>query len=269
MSAARFTVRSSDGTPIVSFRSGDGPPLILLHGTTTDHTRWSPILAELERRFTVFAVDRRGRGASGDAAAYALEREAEDLLALLDAIGRPAAVIGHSYGALVTVEALARGARPDRTVIYEPPFATGIELYTDPLLHCMEALLAAGDRAAVVTTFFRDVALLSPGALDLLRAAPEWPERLAAAHTIPREMRASTSYVLDPTRFSTVDTPVLLLLGGDSPAIFKRPSERVRAAVPGSRIALLPGQQHVAMSTAPALFLQEVLAELTGRQVPG
>ena len=77
------TVASADGTPIAVWRSGNGPPLVLVHGTAADHSRWAPVLPALAARFTVLAVDRRGRGASGDARDYALEREAEDVAAVI------------------------------------------------------------------------------------------------------------------------------------------------------------------------------------------
>jgi pimeloyl-ACP methyl ester carboxylesterase len=92
---SRHTVRSKDGTPIAYWRSGSGPALLLIHGATADHTTtWRFVLSELERHFTVHAMDRRGRGGSGDAPAYALEREAEDVAAILDAVGEPVSVLG-------------------------------------------------------------------------------------------------------------------------------------------------------------------------------
>src|SRR5262245_15334434 len=101
-------VTSRDGTPIGYERSGQGPPLILVHGTTADHSRWAPVLPALSERFTVSAVDRRGRGASGDAPIYAIEREFEDVAALVDAVGGPVYLLGHSYGALCALEGARR-----------------------------------------------------------------------------------------------------------------------------------------------------------------
>src|SRR5690349_18162579 len=100
-----LTARSKDGTSIAFTRSGSGPPLVLVHGTTADHTRWAPILPELETRFTVHAVDRRGRGGSGDGPRYALDREFDDIAAVVDAIGAPVMLLGHSYGAICSLEA--------------------------------------------------------------------------------------------------------------------------------------------------------------------
>jgi pimeloyl-ACP methyl ester carboxylesterase len=127
----------------------------------------------------------------------------------------------------------------------------------------MEALLAAGDRDGVVTTFFRDGALVTPEELAALRADPSWPARVAAAHTILRETYAEEGHPpFDPARFTRFTRPMLLLLGGDSPDEFKAPTEALHAGLPNSRIAVMPGQRHIAMTTAPDLFAREVLAFL-------
>src|SRR5687767_1129250 len=108
------TVESRDGTRIAFWRSGSGPPLLLVHGATADHTTtWRFVLQEFERRFTVYAMDRRGRGCSGDSAAYDLQREAEDVVAVIDSIGEPVHLLGHSYGGLCAIEAalLTRNVR--------------------------------------------------------------------------------------------------------------------------------------------------------------
>src|SRR5207253_10380171 len=117
--------KSKDGTRIAFARSGDGPPLVLVHGTTADHTRWAPILGELEARFTVHAMDRRGRGGSGDAQDYSLEKEFDDIVAVVDSIGEPVHLLGHSYGALCSLEASLLTKNIRKLVLYEPPIATG------------------------------------------------------------------------------------------------------------------------------------------------
>jgi pimeloyl-ACP methyl ester carboxylesterase len=90
------TITSKDGTMIAYQRSGTGPPLVLVHGTTADHTRWAPVLPAFEQYFTVYAVDRRGRGGSGDAGQYAIEREFEDIVALVNSIEEPVFLLGRS-----------------------------------------------------------------------------------------------------------------------------------------------------------------------------
>ncbi len=256
-------VISHDSTPIAYERSGHGPPLVLVHGTTADHTRWAPVLSALNERFTVYAVDRRGRGGSGDAPTYAIEREFEDVAAVVESIGGPVNLLGHSYGALCSLEAARHTSHLRRLILYEPPFPTGIGLYSPAAIERIRAQLEAGDREDAVTTFLRDIAQTPPQEIEILRSLPAWQARVAAAHTISREVDGSNSYVFDPTRFTGLTIPTLLLLGGDSPPFIKGATEAVHAALPPSRIAVMPGQQHTAMNTAPALFVREVVEFLT------
>lgn len=261
-----LTIRSNDGTTIAYERSGNGPPLVAVHGTTADHTRWTPIRGALEKRYTVHALDRRGRGQSGDSNDYEVEREFEDVAAVVDAIGEPVILLGHSFGALCSLEATLRTNNVARLVLYEPPIPAGLPLYSAELIERLQGFLDNGDAAAVVTTFFSEVVRMPPAELQMLRSLPNWPARVASAHTIPRELWASESYVLDPPRFADLGVPTLLLLGGDSPPFFEAAIGAVHEAVRSSRVAVLPGQQHVAINTAPELFLREVFAFLDDRQ---
>src|SRR6266568_6334575 len=113
-------IHSQDGTPIAAWHSGVGAPLVLVHGTTADHTVWTPVRVALERHFTVWTLDRRGRGSSGDAAAYALARESEDLAAVIDAIGGAVQVLGHSFGGLCALETALLTPHIGRLMLYEP-----------------------------------------------------------------------------------------------------------------------------------------------------
>jgi pimeloyl-ACP methyl ester carboxylesterase len=259
LSAAMITIPSKDGTPIAVFRSGNGPPLVLVHGTTADHARWAPILAKLEERFTVYAVDRRGRGGSGDKEPYAIEREFEDVAAVVNSLKERAFVLGHSYGAICSLEAALRTDRIRKLVLYEPPMGVAAP---PGVLDRLQAQLDGGQREQVLLTFFREVVRMPEPELATLRALPNWPARVGAAHTIPRELRNSGAYAFQPERFKGLGTPTLLLLGGDSPPIFSGPIEKVRATLPDARVVVLPGQQHAAINTAPDLFLREVLAFL-------
>jgi pimeloyl-ACP methyl ester carboxylesterase len=259
-------VKSSDGTTLSYVRSGSGPPMVLVHGTTADHARWAPILPALEKRYTVIAVDRRGRGGSGDGKAYAIEREFEDIAAVVDSLGEPVVLVGHSYGAICSLEASLRTRNVRQLVLYEPPIPAGIEIYPPGEIEKLQALLDQGRRDEVVSGFFTDVVRMPAAELAQLHTLPNWPARVAAAHTIPREMRATTSYRFDSAKWKAFKIPTLLLLGGDSPPFFKVAIEQVHAAVPSSRVVVLPGQQHVAINTAPDLFAKEILTFLRGAE---
>jgi pimeloyl-ACP methyl ester carboxylesterase len=180
---------------------------------------------------------------------------------VVDSIGKGVDLLGHSFGAICALEAALRTPNLRRLVLYEPPLPVG-GILSDDMARRMEALLSAGDREGVLTTFLADVVRLPPTELAALKALPSWKGRVAAAHTILREMRSS--YVFRPERFATFRTPMLLLVGGDSPPFFAKAIETIRAALPASRVVALPGQRHTAMNTAPELFLREVLGFLDG-----
>jgi pimeloyl-ACP methyl ester carboxylesterase len=253
-------VVSEDGTPIAVWRSGEGPPLVLVHGAAADHIRWAPALPALEERFTVLAIDRRGRGQSGDADEYAIEREYEDVAAVVESAGEAANVLGHSYGGICALEAalLTHGVR--RLVLYEPPM--GFLASPPHVVQRLETLLEEGKRDELVAFFMREVAGLPPDQVELLRSLPAWEARLAVAHTIPREESASREYTFEPERFRDVDAPTAYLQGGDSPDPFKAAGEALRDALPDCRVVVMPGQRHAAMDTGTELFTAEVLSFL-------
>ncbi len=253
------TIRSSDGTPIAYQRSGHGPPLIVVHGTGADHTRWGPILPAFERSFTVYAIDRRGRGESGDTMPYALEQESEDILAVIDSIPEPIFLLGHSYGAICSLEAARRTTHVRKLVLYEPPLHLGTEHYSPQVLSKLQTLLDAGDREGALVTFQQEIVHAPPHEIALLRSSPSWPARIATVHTVLRELREANVYVFEATRFRDLKIPTLLLLGGDSPAYFKLAIEAVHGALSESQVRIMAGQQHAAINTAPEVFTREVV----------
>ena len=263
MSQERVT--SKDGTPIAYWRSGEGPPLVLVHGTAADHGRWRPVLPAFEERFTVCAVDRRGRGGSGDSHDYMIEREFEDVAAVVDSLGEPANLLGHSYGALCALEAAVLTRNVRKLVLYDPGIeVAGQEIYPHEVIEHLEALLEAGDRDGVVATTMREVAGLPPETVEYMRSQPVWQARVDAAHTIPRELRAVRAHRFDPERFRDLGVPTLMLSGGDSPAALRKAAEAVEQTLPDSRIVVMPGHGHAAMDTATDLFTTEVLRFVEG-----
>lgn len=257
------TVISADGTSIAFERSGSGPPLVLVHGTSSAGARWAPNLPAFEERSTVYTVDRRGRGASGDAADYAIEREFEDIAAVVDTVDEPVNLLGHSFGALCVLEAALLTSNISKLMLYEPYIPISEPpLYDRATLNRFQRLLDAGDRESVVVGMFRDMLGLSEEELEELRALPTWPMRVESAHTIVRETQAELDYRFAAERFANLRVPTLLLLGSDTPPALEQITRRLDATLPDSRIAVMPGQAHLAMMTAPDLFVGEVLAFL-------
>ncbi len=160
----RANVVSRDGTSIAAWRSGEGPPLVLIHGAAADHHRWAPVLPALEERFSVFAIDRRGRGGSGDANDYALEREFEDVVAVVEWAGEGVNVLGHSYGGICALEAAFLTDRIRKLVLYEPPMGF---LASPP--HVVESFRHCSKRGGV-TSCWRSSCRRSP-AFPLIRSS--------------------------------------------------------------------------------------------------
>lgn len=261
-------VTSKDGTPISFLRTGSGPPLVLVHGTSSDHTRWAPVLPELGEKFTVYAMERRGRGASGDTSAFSFEREFEDVVALVNSISEPVNLLGHSYGGICCLEALLRTKNIRKLIIYEPPLTSGLatNAQTEEIDARIEALIEKGDREGALVVFSREIVKSGPPRdLAVMRLDANWPARVAAAHTIPRERKAVKNYQFKAQRFQAVKTPTLLLLGGDSPQGAVTSTEMVKSALSASQVSILAGQAHNAMVTAPAVFNREVIRFLSDR----
>jgi len=255
-------VRSADGTLIAYERSGTGSVLVLVHGTATDSRRWATVRPQLEERFTVYALDRRGRGQSGDSSAYSIEREYEDIAAVVRSIPQPVNLLGHSFGALCALEAALLVDNLHKLILYEPAVPLGRPLYPAGMRAGIQELIDSQDRNGALMLFYRDVVGIPESEIELMKKEAAWTARLEAAHTIPREF-ADEDYSLEPSRFAGLQIPVLLLQGEKSPDLLKAATEAVNAALPESRIVILPGQQHLAMSTAPDLFVRLVTEFLT------
>jgi pimeloyl-ACP methyl ester carboxylesterase len=256
---------SGDGTEIGYWTSGEGPPLLPVHGVLSDHSRWEALRPHLAPSFTVHAMDRRGRGASGDAPEYAVEREFEDVAAVVDAVAAaadaPVAVYGHSGGASFALGAAALSSNVGRLVLYEPAVNT-FDVLPPGLLERFDTLLAAGEPEAVVETFCRQILHMADEQVDAYRQQPSWPARVAAAHTLPRELRIPPERLFDAENAATVTVPTLLLEGSESPDGFKAGIGDVAAALPDARVAVLDGQGHTADVLAPELVTERLLAFL-------
>jgi pimeloyl-ACP methyl ester carboxylesterase len=250
-------VTSSDGTPIAFERRGSGPPLVLVHGVAGDHTRWDPVIECLDERFTTFAIDRRGRGVSGDAEEYSFEREVEDIIAVTSSIDAPVSLYGHSFGATASLEAAPGLPNLRRLVLYEPCIPTDPE----PIGR-IGTLVDEGKPEEALTTFLSDVALMSPEEIDEVRRRPNWPGRVASAHALARELLAENEFQIDRLSFKNMNVPALLLLGEDSIPEAKAATHAVHEALPNSRIHILPDQHHLADFTAPDLVSSVLISFL-------
>jgi pimeloyl-ACP methyl ester carboxylesterase len=261
-------VRSADGTPIAVFSAGDGPPLVLVHGATADHTAWRTSAPLLAARHTTHAVDRRGRGASGDSPGYAIEREFEDLAAVVESLaaenGGPIDVVGHSYGGRIGLGAALLTPSLGRLVVYEgaPAPTDGRGYQDDGLLARVEALVAAGDRDEALATFMRDIVAMPDADLAAFRADPIWPRRAAAVDTTIRELRAEVSPAASLEALGAVRQPVLQILGGASSPVFGEATLALETRLRNGRVVTIDGARHAAHHTHATAFVAAIDAFL-------
>jgi pimeloyl-ACP methyl ester carboxylesterase len=262
------TTHSYDGTAIAYERSGEGPPLILVDGALC-HRAFGPsrpLAAELADRFTVYTYDRRGRGESGDTAPYAVEREVEDLEAVIAAAGGSAHVYGISSGAVLALEAAHRGAAIDSLALYEPPFIVDDSRPPLPADYParLEQLIAAGRRGDAVRLFMRQVGM--PAALvALMRFMPPWRKLKAVAPTLRNDAAVmgatQAGQPLPADRWSHASVPTLVVTGGKSEPWMHRGNEQLADLLPNAERRVLDGQNHMVKPKVLAPLLTEHLAQ--------
>jgi len=250
-------VISADGTRLSCFRSGNGPRLVLVHGGFDDHTLWDSVLPELVDRFSVVAMDRRGCGTSESwRPSHSVDREIEDVVAVLGDHSEECVLVAHSIGALHALEAVARGARVRALVLYEPPIL--IEPPPPATLDDLDARWMAGEHEAVARTIGRWL-----GGLARSEPMPDrqghWTLRVAEGAPFTAPIRALADYHFEPERAAAITAPTLLLLGQRTQGAIRASTEALAAAMPNARVVHLAEQAHDAVVTAPALFTEAVL----------
>lgn len=260
-----IVVRSRDDTPIAVFRTGDpgGSPLILVHGTTADHTTFRAIGPRLADTYDLCGVDRRGRGASGDTPPYSIEREFEDVAAVADAVAlarrRPVDVFGHSYGGRTALGAALLTTSIGRVVCYEgSPSPPGTSYHPPGIEDGLRARLEAGDDDGALALFFSEVVGMSASDLASYRANPIWPIRAATAGTILRELDAEEAPAASLDVLGGVRQPVLQLLGSDSLPVFHEATHALDGRLADGRIVVIEGARHAAHHTHPDAVVNAV-----------
>lgn len=263
-------IRSRDGVVIACHREGSGSPLLLVHGSGRDGSVWQPLLPTLTPAFDVSCMDRRGHGLSEDADAYRIEKEYDDVTACIAAMGEgPVDVVGHSYGGLCALGAARRGAPIRRLVLFEPPIPTYPEAYyPSDLIGTMRAAVKRNDLDGAMEAFMRGVFRSTDEELAEMKTLAMWRQMAKSAPLVFRELESVDRFVLAAEDYRDWNIPTLLILGGDSPPQYRATIEALNAVLPASRIAVLEGQQHTAIKTAPDLFAQRIadfLKEPVGR----
>lgn len=245
-----------DGTVIGFQATGDGPSVLLVHGAASDARQWAAVVPLLAVTHTVVAMDRRGRGASGPVLSdHSLDTEYGDIATVVAALRGPVHLVGHSSGARFALHAALRARSLASLVLYEPPAP---ERFAPGVLDALAEMEATGDRVGILRTFLLEVAGNDEEALAFIRRRPIWPIMLDNALTLPAELRAASRYRFDASSFGELVVPTLCLLGGRSGPELGLVADEIVAALPDASVAILAGQGHGAMFSAPALLVSEL-----------
>jgi pimeloyl-ACP methyl ester carboxylesterase len=250
------TVVSRDGTTIAFDRLGEGPPLVLVCGGSVERTSNAQLAQLLAADFTVINYDRRGRGDSGDTQPYAIEREVEDIEAVIEAAGGAANLWGSSSGAALALIAAASGLPITKLALWEPPFVP--EEFPRPpedQVAQYERMVAEGRRGDAVEYFMSKVVGMPPEFVAEARTQPFWASQEALAHTLAYDARIMSDYRVPADRAASVKVPTLVIAGGADMPWMRETAQALADALPAGQARFLDGQGHDVDPTvlAPAL----------------
>jgi uncharacterized protein YndB with AHSA1/START domain/pimeloyl-ACP methyl ester carboxylesterase len=257
------TVVSKDGTKLVYEKLGSGPPVILVSGAMISRgfSAQTDLAAALSAQNTVYNYDRRGRGDSGDTAPYAVDREIDDLEALIEVAGGSAAVYGMSSGAILALQAARRGLKISKLVLYEPPFIVEAGDRRPPPdgLAVVTAMIARGQRAAAVTYFMTQVFGMPAIVAWMMRLTPFWKPCLAVAPSIPHDLAVTGDYSVPDC--SALDLPSLVLYGDQTQPLLIHGAQALAKTLPKATLTILPGVNHQVAVADLAPVVAEFLAK--------
>jgi pimeloyl-ACP methyl ester carboxylesterase len=254
-------VTSADGTVISVERLGSGPPLVLVDGAFCGRS-FGPargLATELADSFSVYFYDRRGRGDSGDTRPYSLEREIEDLAAVITYAGGNAFVYGISSCAGLALEAAAAGVAMRKLATYEVPYAGGGATGAAPVDHAshLNGLLAHNKRGAMVSYFLVKMIGVPAFVPIMLRFIPKvWRSQKASANTLPNEIAVSNNFTAPLDRLALISVPTLVMVGGKAAPAMTAAQKAIAEAVPHAEHHTLEGQTHQVSGAAMAAELR-------------
>lgn len=263
-----IAVTSRDGTRIGVECAGTGPTVLFVHGGVGDRTRWTPMFPLLASTFTSCAMDRRGRGASGDAPEYSLAKEAEDVAAVVNSRPGTVLVFGHSYGGVAALEATFLTDRIAALMLYEPPLHEPGDTNLAVAAR-LEQMIARGDLEQALVTFQTEIVKQSPEETARMQTRPSWAGLVATIRVHPRQMRALSAYRFDAARMKSVTMPTLLLIGeGTLSPYAKRSIAALRESLPDPTVVVLERQEHNAMDGGPTMLAEAIVRFATKVRPP-
>lgn len=254
-------VTSLDGTSIRVLIAGEGNPLVLVPGGGADASYWLAVLPHLASHFTCYSMDRRGWGGSGDSPDYAITREYEDVASVVQWVGSPAYLLGHSYGAICAAGA-ACATSVAKLVLYEPPLPVEGPVVGDVNMAAILAAIDARDFRQAAWIAALEVVKMPRDEAAFLDALSD-DEIAVFATTWTRELAEIDRLGPDVRRYRAITADTLLLVGTETPRHHVVATEALAAVLPSATIRRLEGQGHEAAVTAPELFAAEVVTFLT------
>ncbi|MCM2387762.1 alpha/beta fold hydrolase [Streptomyces albipurpureus] len=236
---------STDGTPIAWEQRGEGAPLLLISGALCTGATDAPLAALLAPRFRVITYDRRGRGNSGDSPTYAVQREIEDLAAIIDEVGENVSVHGMSSGGGLALRAAAAGLPINQLSVYEPPFSPAARpgQKAAPSVAQLAELLAEGRRGDALAVFLTEAGMPAE-TLASMRDSPLWNALESVAHTLPYDYEVMGNGAVPKAELRRVGVRVMVVDGGASPPWMREAARLVAQALPRGRHRTLTGQTH-------------------------
>jgi pimeloyl-ACP methyl ester carboxylesterase len=251
------TVISKDGTSIAFDRIGEGPAVVLVSGGSVDRMSLAPLAQELASDFTVLNYDRRGRGPSGDTPPYAIEREIEDIEAVVDAAGGEAAIFGSSSGAVLAMFAAEAGVGIGKLAMWEPPYIPeGFPKPPADQVEQYETMVAEGRRGDAVEFFMARVVGMPAEFVAGARSQPWWGATEALAHTLAYDARIMGDYDIPADRAANVKVPALVVAGGADMPFMRETAQALADALPDGQVRFLDGQGHNVDMTVLAPILK-------------
>lgn len=256
------TVTSADGTAIAFEELGAGPPVIMVSAAFNDRSGLAPLGEALAPHFTILNYDRRGRGESGDATEYAVEREIEDIEALIAEAGGSAALFGYSSGATLALKAAAHGLAIPKLVLYEPPFLVDDSRPPPPadLPEQLAELVAADRRGEAVELYQTKYVGIPEDAVVQMREAPFRPALEAIAHTLVYDAWIIGDLSLPVELFAQVATPTLVIGGEKSMPVMRSAARAVAETLPNGQLRTLADQTHDIAPDVTAAAVTDFLA---------
>jgi pimeloyl-ACP methyl ester carboxylesterase len=245
------SVRSKDGTPIGYFQIGCGPAIVFVHGSISDHRDWKKVAHILSARFTCILMDRRGRGHSRNITSeYSIQKEYEDIAAVVASAGPEVSLAGHSFGAACALGAAALSP-VRRLVLYEAPYPMGKPVAGENLLAFKQAL-ASGDLDLALAVGMERFIGLPAAEVAVTRSSRAWAHMRGVVTSWTRELEAMDALGEDLSAFSHFATPTLLLRGSESPEYpFQSTTRALERTLLHARVSTLQGQSHMAMRLEP------------------